>query len=341
VTYIHPSIEPFTRETYGTVVYQEQVMNIVRALGKFSWEDTTSIRKGMAKSMGDEYLGKFFDKFMKGCSEQNIEAEIAEKIWKNIMTFGSWAFNKSHAVSYGLISYWCGWMKAHYPLEYAVACLNNARDDEQGVKILRELVKEGFEYVPVDIINSKAKWSVQDGKLVGGLLNIKGIGEKMAADIFRRREAGEPLTKGQMNKLTQPVTPYDDIFEARRRWGDIYDNPENHKVKSQPISHIIDVQDSGTYIVIAKLKEKNLRDLNEYGSVVKRGGRLIKQNNLFLNMTMEDDTDSIIVTISRWNYAKYGKVIAETGKEGDWYLIKGEVKDNWRKLYVKQLRKLS
>lgn len=341
VTYIHPSIEPFTNETYGTVVYQEQVMNIVRALGKFDWSDTTSIRKGMAKSMGDEYLSKFWDKFEKGCVEQGIEADIADKIWKNIMTFGSWAFNKSHAVAYGLVSYWCGWMKAHHPLEYATACLNNARDDDQGVKILRELVVEGFEYKAVDIVHSKAKWSVQDGILIGGLLNIMGVGEKTADDIFKRRSEQRMLTKGQMNKLTKPITPYDDIFEAQRRWGDIYANPQNHNIKSMSVSYIKDVQDEGMYIVVAKLKEKNLRDLNEYASVVKRGGKIIKQNPLFLNMTMEDDTDSIIVTVSRWNYQKFGKTIAETGKEGDWYLIKGEVKDNWRKIYVKQLRKLS
>jgi len=341
VSYIHPSIEPFTSETYGTVVYQEQVMNIVRALGKFSWADTTSIRKGMAKSMGDDYLNKFWEKFVAGCISDGMDELTAMKIWKNIMTFGSWAFNKSHAVSYALISYWCGYMKAHYPLEYAVACLNNARDDDQGVKILRELVKEGFEYKPVDIVKSKAMWSVVDGMLIGGLMNIKGIGEKMAADIFKRRSNGDMLTKGQMNKLTSPVTPFDDIFEAKRRFGDIYANPKNHNIKTMPVSYIIDVQETGMYIVIAKLKEKNLRDLNEYASVVKRGGKLIKQNPLFLNMTMEDDTDSIIVTVSRWNYQKYGKEIAETGKEGDWFLIKGEVKDNWRKIYVKQLRKLS
>lgn len=341
VTYIHPSLEPFTNETYGTVVYQEQVMNIVRALGKFSWDDTTSIRKGMAKSMGDEYLNKFWVKFLDGCLGQDIDEDTALKIWKNIMTFGSWAFNKSHAVSYALISFWCGWVKCYHPLEYATACLNNARDDDQGIKILRELVKEGFKYKPVDIVLSKAKWSVQDGMLIGGLTNIKGIGDKMSDAIFKKRENGEMLTKAQMNKLTAPVTPFDDIFEAERRFGDIYKNPQNHNIKTMSVSHIIDVQEEGMYIVVAKLKEKNLRDLNEYASVVKRGGKIIKQNPLFLNMTMEDDTDSIIVTVSRWNYQKYGKEIAETGKEGDWFLIKGEVKDNWRKIYVKQLRRLS
>jgi len=341
VTYIHPSIEPFTKETYGTVVFQEQVMRIVRDIGNFDWSDTTNIRKAMSKSFGDEYFSGYWDKFKNGAAKLGMDEETADKIWKNIMTFGSWAFNKSHAVSYALISYWCGWMKARYPLEYATACLNNARDDDQSVKMLRELVVEGFKYKPVDIVHSEAKWSVQDGLLVGGMMNIIGVGEKTAADIFRRRSNGDMLTKGQMNKLTNPVTPFDDIFEAKRRWGDMYANPQNYKIKSMPVSHIIDVQDEGMYIVIAKLKEKNLRDLNEYASVVKRGGKLIKQNPLFLNMTMEDDTDAIIVTVSRWNYQKFGKAIAETGKEGDWYLIKGEVKDNWRKIYVKQLRKLS
>lgn len=340
IRYIHPAVEPYTKETYGTIVYQEQVMSIVRGLGKFSWGDVTLIRKGISKSLGDDYFSRFLDAFKKGCAEDGVSEEDAISIWRNITTFGSWAFNKSHAVSYGLISYWCAWLKAKYPLEYATACLNNARDDDQGIRILRELVKEGFQYKPVDIVKSRDRWAVIDGVLVGGLTNIRGIGEKMARDILRRRENNEPLTKGQMNKLMNPITPFDDIFEAERRWGDIYQNPHKYNVKSLPVSHIIDVQEPGEHIIIAKLKEKHLKDMNEFARVEKRGGKVIKDKNLFLNLVVEDDTDSIMVTISRWKYESIGRKIAETGKEGDWYIIKGEMKDQWRKLYASKIKKL-
>ena len=75
-----------------------------------------------------------------------MTSKQALKIWKNINTMGSWAFNRSHAISYGLVSYWCCVLKSKFPLEFAAACLRNVKDDEQGVKLLREVVREGLVY---------------------------------------------------------------------------------------------------------------------------------------------------------------------------------------------------
>jgi hypothetical protein len=244
-------------------------------------------------------------------------------------------------VSYGLLSYWCAMLKAHYPLQYAAACLRNAKDEDQSVKILRDLVKEGFTFLPVDSKRSLANWSVQDGQLIGGLTNIKGIGEKKAEDILLRRITGKPLPPSVAKLLIAPTTPYDDLFEGERRFSTYYTDPKSHNIHSGKVWKIEDIEDAGDYVFLGKLKDKNLRDLNEYGNVVKRGGRIVKANNLFLNMTVEDDTASIIIKIGRYDYKRIGKDIVENGKIGDWYLWKGRINsDGWRMVHISLVRKL-
>jgi DNA polymerase III alpha subunit len=342
VTYIHKLAEPLTDETFGTVIYQEQVMSMCRVLGKLNWEDVNQLRRAMSKSLGEEFFNQYWERFKVGAKENGIEPLDSRRIWEKLCTFGSWAFNKSHAVSYGLISYWCAVLKAHYPLEFAAACLRNPKDDDQPVKLLRELVKEGFEFVPVDPLRSDVNWSVVDGKLLGGLTNIKGMGKSKAEDVIRRRRANIGYQPGQAKLLAQPRTPFDDIFEAERRYGDWYKNPKDHNILSGNLTYISDItSEPGEYIFIGRLMEKNLRDLNEYQSVVKRGGRMIKGNSQFLNMIVEDDTGSIIVKIQRELYATLGKPLVEEGRIGEWYLWKGIIKsDGWRVVLVRRWLKL-
>jgi DNA polymerase III alpha subunit len=341
VTHMHPSVEPITRETYGIVIYQEQVMAIAREVGKLSWSDVTELRKAMSKSLGDEFFNRYWERFAAGAAEHGISMTDADKIWKRMCTFGSWAFNKSHSVSYGIISYWCCLLKAHYPLEFAAACLRNERNEDQGIRVLRDLVKEGYAYRPIDPEANELSWHVRDGVLTGGLTNIKGIGAAKAAEIIRRRSEGVALTPGQRKLLFDAKTPYDNLFEAAKRFGEIYANPKAFGVMSGPISTVEKISDAGDYVIIAKLKEKNLRDMNEYHSLQKRNNRFIKRNPLFLNLQLEDDTGVITSTVSRYNYAAWGKPLIESAKVGDWFLWKGYLRDDgWRIFNITQWRVL-
>jgi DNA-directed DNA polymerase III PolC len=340
VSYLHPLAEPFTRTTYGTVIYQEQVMMVCREIGKLSWDDVQTIRRAMSKSLGDEFFGKYWERFRDGAVSQGINEGEARGIWDKICTFGSWAFNKSHAISYGLISYWCAVLKAHYPLEFAAACLRSAKDDEQAIRMLRELVEEGYEYVPVDPQRSGLSWEVHDGKLLGGLTNIKGLGPAKAALVLAARNGGKALTPGLARLLEDPRTPYDDIFTGRRRFAHLLANPRKYKVTSGPITPVREINGPGDYIFIARIREKNQRDLNEWHSLNARGGRVITKQSLFLNLVLEDDTGLIFGTIDRWLYETLGKPIVEQAKVGDWYLWKGTVKPNWQKVYIHMCRTL-
>ena len=336
----HEAVVEATKETLGIIIYQEQLMEIARKYGGMSWEDVSELRKAASKSLGEEFFNKFKDKFFDGTQKKGVDDIEAENVWLNMMTFGSWGFNKSHAVSYGMISYWTAWAKAYYPLEFAAANMNNARSEMSAIRILRDMVRhDGVEYTAIDVDNSTEKWDIADGKLVGSLTTIKGIGIKKAQDIVRRR-ASNTMTTNQVKKLMDPNTPFNILFPAEHYWGKIYDDPR-HWGLDRNIDFIEDIKEEGKYLFIGRLVDRNLRDLNEYQSVVKRGGTIIESDTLFLNMTVEDDTGSIICTIDRFKFERMGRVIAEQGKvDYDWYLIAGEIKGQWRRINIQRILNL-
>lgn len=342
VSFEHKMLEEILSYNYGIVVYQEDIMRIAREIGQLTWEDVSSLRKAMSKSLGKEFFDQYKIKFLAGAEVNNYPVKDAENLWDKMNTFGSWAFNRSHAVAYGVVSYWCMLLKAHYPLEYAAATLRHAKDDDQIIKFLRELHNEGIEYKAFDPELSEANWSVKNGVIIGGLVGVKGIGPKIAQSIVDRRKEGKELTKGQLNKLEGATTPWDTIFPCQERWGHIKENPTAHNIATK-ISNIIDIKtdSEGQFLIIGRLKKKNQRDKNELINIKKRNGKIYEGQSLYLNCTFEDDTDAIICSISTTKYMKYGKPIVEDGKEGDWYLIKGKNIPGIRLISVDRIRKLT
>ena len=336
---IHKEI---TEETYGITVYQEQMMEIARRIGRFSWKDVSTLRKAASKSLGDEFFGQYKEKFIEGAKESGLGDVEAADIWNDISHSGSWSFNKAHAVSYGLVSYWTAYFKANYPLEFAVASLNNARDPEHAIKLLRDMVKnEGFDYLPVSAEKSGLNWSVIDGKIVGGLNNIVNIGDVKAEKFIKIRNGKLPPTPKFWEIMSNPKTPYDIIFPTEHYWGKLFNNPKAYGLDRAP-QVIETVEGIGEYIIVGCLVDRNLRDLNEYTFLKDRNGEIIENNHLYLNFTVEDDTGSIMCKIDRWKFESLGgKKIAEEGKVGhSWYLIRGKIKNNWRKIEVEAISNL-
>lgn len=339
VTYLHPLCEEMTKVTYGIVIYQEQVMQIGRVVGQLSWEDVSSLRKAMSKSLGQEFFDKYWQKFLDGATKQGISEKDARTVWEQINTMGSWSFNRSHAVAYGLVTYWCMLLKAHHPLEWAVACLRNASSADQCTKLLRELDSEGYKYKDFDPEQSEINWSVKKGLLIGGLLNVKGVGDKKAKEIMERRADGRGLTPAMTKLLFSAETPfsYNKVFECRVRFGDIMANPAKYNITSK-IWRLIDITSDmeGEFVFFGKLIKKDLRDLNEPLFLQKRNGVYETGQTLFLNMTVEDDTSSILTSVNKRDYLDIGKPIVETGRIGDWYLWKGFIRKGFRKVYVQR-----
>lgn len=339
VKYLHPLCKECTEVSYGIVIYQEQVMQIGRAVGKLSWEDVSALRKAMSKSLGKEFFDQYWDKFKQGAAEQGISEEAARLVWDNINTMGSWSFNRSHAVAYGMVTYWCMYLKAHYPLQWATACLRNARSEEQCINLLRELDTEGFEYVDFDKELSEINWSVKKGKLIGGLLNVKGIGEKKAAEIMARRHDGRGLTLSMIKMLDNAKTPFhhDLVFERRTRFQDFIANPAAYNVTSKlwALSDIT-ADMEGTFVFLGKIEKISLRDLNEPIHVEKRGGTYMTGQTQYLILTVSDNTSNILASIGKQDYLRIGKPIVEAGEIGKWYLWKGYMPKGFRKVRIER-----
>lgn len=260
----------------------------------------------------------------------------------NYVIEGGAITHNSHAVAYGLISYWSSYMKAHYPLEFVVASLNNEKDEESSVKILRDAIEhDGVEYDPVDPDNSELYWSVNEGKIIGGLTNIKGIGVTKARKIIKARSGEVNLTPSLYKALIDPKTPFDYLWPCKRYFGELYDNPNDYGLSASP-SLIKDVSGSGKYTFIGQLKAKNVRDLNEYVNLLKRGGKVLKEHTVELAIKIEDDSDSVMAGIGRFEYEKLGREIAEEGiVDEDWFIVLGEIRgENSRYVRINNIMKI-
>lgn len=339
----HPVVVDATKNTFGVIVYQEQVMKIVRELGQLSWAKTSAIRKAMSKTLGTEFFDKMYAEFEDGCIKNGLSAEEATKIWKHINTMGSWSFNKSHAVSYGLISYLCGYMKANYPMEFLVANLKHSKNERSALKILRDAVEnDGIKYKFFSPGKSEADWCVKDGVLYGGFITLHGIGPVMAKKAVKLRQENKRPPQGMLTKIKQAISPFKYLYPAKELYGDYYSDPQSKGLNGS-VEKIINVQSiDGTFIVIGCLMKKNLRDANEACFVNKRNGKHLSGHTAWLNITIEDDTGILMCKIKIQDYERLGKEIAETGKEDkDWYMVYGEKINGWSLLFVKNIKKIT
>ena len=195
-----PHLEPYLKDTYGVFLYQEQIMSVVKDIGNFDWEQTSAIRKGMSGRKGEEFFNRRCELFVAGALTHGISEKDARLIWGEMVTFGAWGFNRSHSVSYAVVTYWTCYVKRYFPLEFAAASLRAAKDDEQTIAILREISREGIEYTPIDAEFSDVNWKVADGRLIGGISNAKGYGPVKALSYVQKREAGTLTDKDRAGR---------------------------------------------------------------------------------------------------------------------------------------------
>ena len=338
----HQIVAEATKTTFGVIIYQEQVMKIVRELGKLSWKDTSKVRKVMGKSLGKEAFDKFFPKFQKGAIENGLEEWEAVEIWDHINLMGSYLFNKSHAVAYGMITYLCAYMKANHPLEFVVACLNHAKDDFSALKILRDAVEnDGVEYKHIDKDVSVQNWSVVNGLLYGGFKTIHGIGHVMANKIVKARENGTANPKGVQAKLDAGVSEFKYLYPAQQIYGDYYDDYKSHGLNN-PLTKIKDLNYEGCFTIIGCLRIKKLKDANEAAQIAKRDGKYEVGQTTWLNITLEDDTGVIMCQIKKADYNRIGRRIAIEGKENkNWYMVYGNKVGDFNLVFVKNIMNIT
>ena len=338
----HPVIIEATKLTWGIIIYQEQMLKIGKDYGLLSWSDTNELRKAASKSKGKEFFDTFREKFIPGAVSQGEKLEDATKVWESMYTFGAWSFNKSHAISYGLISYICAYLKAHHPLEFVVANLNHSKSDKSALKILRDAVEnDGVEYKFFSPKYSGINWTTVNGILYGGFISLKNIGEAKAKQAVKMRNANMSPPAGLLKAIKIADSPFRYLYPAEQVYGEYYTDPKKFNL-SGVVSTIDSAKNDGNYTIIGCLIRKNLRDANEACFVNKRNGKHLQGETTWLNIIIEDDTGQMMCKIKVKDYSKFGKEIAETGKEDkSWYLVNGEKINGWSILFVNNIMEIT
>lgn len=190
VTYIVPELEPILKDTYGVILYQEQVMKIAGVLADYSMAEADNLRKAMGKKIG-EIMAEERQRFLARATGKGVEAAKAEKIFDLIEKFGRYGFNKAHSAAYAMIAYQTAYLKAHFPVEFMAALLTSEMNDtERVVKHIAECRSHGIEILPPDINQSNMSFTAVEGKIRFGLAAVKNVGEGAIESILEVRQEG-------------------------------------------------------------------------------------------------------------------------------------------------------
>ena len=183
VKYIHEIMKDYTSDTFGCILYQEQVMLTCVNLGGMSMEEANKVRKIIGKKKDAKEFDQFKDRFVNGASK-HISKEAAEQLWHDFEAHAGYSFNKSHAVAYSTVSYWTAWLKRYYPLEFMFAILKNEKDKDARTEYLIEAKRMGIKILLPHINESELDFSIDGEAIRFGLSNIKYISENIGNKIL-------------------------------------------------------------------------------------------------------------------------------------------------------------
>jgi len=190
VEYIVPELETILKETYGVIVYQEQVMRIAGELANYSMAEADDLRKAMGKKI-PEIMAGHRERFVKGATENDIPSKKAENIFGLMEKFGGYGFNKSHSAAYALIAYQTAYLKAHFSIEFMASLLTSEIHSTDGVvKYIAECRSHGITILPPDINESNKEFTVTGSKIRFGLVAVKNAGEAAIESIIEARKEG-------------------------------------------------------------------------------------------------------------------------------------------------------
>ncbi len=193
IKYDHPSLEPALKETYGVILYQEQVMKIVSDMAGFTLAQADSLRRAIGKKI-PEIMEKEKKGFLEGAEKRKIPQAVAEKVWGLIDYFSGYGFNKSHSAAYALISFQTAYLKAHYPLEFMTALLTSEMGNSDKVVLyIEECKRMGIPVEPPSVNESAAAFTCGNGKIRFGLTAVKNVGTTAIDSILETRKTDGPF----------------------------------------------------------------------------------------------------------------------------------------------------
>jgi len=194
IKYLHPLLEPILKPTYGCIIYQEQVMQIVRELAGYSLGRSDMVRRAMSKKKTDVMIQErknfiYGCDGVPGCIENGISEKIANKIFDDMVDFAKYAFNRSHAAAYAVVAYQTAWLKTYYPVEFMAALMTSVMDNTEKIAEYIETCKKmNIDVLPPDVNKGYSGFSVLNGKILFGLSAIKNVGKGNIEALVNERE---------------------------------------------------------------------------------------------------------------------------------------------------------
>lgn len=225
INYLHPALKPILEETYGTIVYQEQVMQIVQQLAGFSLGQADNLRRAMGKKKmdvmeaerkrfiyGEEVSGEIL---VEGTLRKGISVEIANEIYDLMIDFAKYAFNKSHSAAYSLVAMRTAWLKHYYPLEFMAALMSSVMGNTPQISLyIQESRRLNLSILPPDVNYSNKKFTVQERAIRFGLMAIKNVGGALIEAVVKAREAGGEFSS--FREFIERVTAVDSTALNKR-----------------------------------------------------------------------------------------------------------------------------
>ena len=333
---IHPIVDRISADTHNLVIYQEQVLQIMREFGGLNWQISSEIRKMMSKRMGLEILEQFWEMFRDGAAAQGISEEMARDVWMKTSTFGAYGFNKSHSVSYAIIAYWQMWIKIHYPTEFYYASLAIEQDADRRNMFVQEAKRRGVEFLPINPNRSGKTFTLEPGGIRYGLTQVKGIGDKTADLLIEQR----PFTSwDEILKIKGVGEKTIELFKAARfRGDDLFDLEaaagviRERRAESDAISltelmvlATTEPIDTTAEVTIAgHIVSRNYRQEEKISVQAKSKERAGAKSDTVIIYVRDESGESFPVVVPGWLGNRKVKEIWEAEKD-DVYLIRGKL----------------
>lgn len=357
----HPIVDGITEHTHFQVVYQEQILQVVRLLGGFSWEEAARIRKIISKKRGEQEFNMQRDKFVQGAAVHGMEPGDANQVFSMLATAGAYAFNAAHCVSYGMLAYWTMWLKQHHPQAFYAASLRKVGSEKKGKdrqsQLLRDCAKKDIPIKPLHLNKCGATWTVDGTAIRPGFTQVAGIGEKTAEVILDLRaslpdgrfsgwnDVGKAHGVGKvaiakMQAFIEEDDPFRltllqetlDKVRTELKQG-MPDQPGSPFSLPRPTHTSVEIpyektdRDVGV-VWLGVIRDRNLKDLFEVhhsktGDVLDPGDVKDPHLNEWVVMLGEDDTDVLSVTVDRWRYNKFKEQIWDIQVGQDLVLVRG------------------
>jgi len=326
----HEVYEKITKDTYGELVYQEQVMQVINEIAGLPYSTADKIRKIIGKKRDVKEFKYFRQQFIDGCKEQKMfDVDEAEEFWEGLLEWARYGFNRAHSVSYAILGYWCGWIKYYYPTEFISASLTYGAKDKKH-EMVEEAYRIGLKMVlpMVNGLSDPIKWIAKDNKIYVPFVEVKGIGEKKAFDAINIRKSLNvslfdtddqlQMHSGAFGKLLNDIGAYrtnDDLVinKNAQKYFDfrIVTNPtvqyQNlYKLFDYGIK-IVNLDDAlqGDYDLLKKLRQKNkILKKVKFRNYRKYTTRLLKCNNCSL---IDECNAPVAPSMGVYNVSIYGQ----------------------------------